>query len=154
MPLAEYAYEKGKIDRGYNHRTLYVNVGDKVIREKPVDDRMRDLFIGGRGFDLWLLWNSLPHDRIVSWDDPLNEIVLASGPLGGTAVYPGSGKSIALGISPLTDQVVDSNVGGYFGPFLKFAGFDAIEVQGKAVRDVLVVIGTAQGIENFRKANT
>jgi aldehyde:ferredoxin oxidoreductase len=35
---------------------------------------------------------------------------------------------------------MDSNVGGYFGPYLKFAGFDAIEVQGKASQEVLVII--------------
>lgn len=145
MVLAEHTYAKGAIERGYNGRTLHVDVGRRTIQEKPVDARMKDLFIGGRGFDLWLLWNSLPADRVVAWDDPMNELVLASGPLGGTAVYPGSGKSIAIGISPLTDQVVDSNVGGYYGPFLKFAGFDAIEVQGKADRDVIVIVDGVVG---------
>ncbi len=152
MALAEYAYPKGSLDRGYNGRTLYVHVGDKAIREKPVDDRMKELFVGGRGFDLWLLWNAFPQDRAISWEDPLNEVVIASGPLGGTAVYPGSGKSIAVAISPLTDQVVDSNVGGYFGPFLKFAGFDAIEVQGKALRDVIVVVDGVQGKVRIEEA--
>jgi aldehyde:ferredoxin oxidoreductase len=31
-------------------------------------------------------------------------------------------------------------VGGYFGPYLKFSGFDAVEIQGKADREVLVVV--------------
>jgi aldehyde:ferredoxin oxidoreductase len=35
---------------------------------------------------------------------------------------------------------MDSNVGGFFGPFLKFAGFDAIELQGKADEDVIIYI--------------
>jgi aldehyde:ferredoxin oxidoreductase len=35
---------------------------------------------------------------------------------------------------------MDSNVGGFFGPFLKFSGFDAIELQGKSERDVIVYI--------------
>ena len=74
------------------------------------------------------------------WDDPENEIVIASGPIGGTVLYPGAGKSLVVGISPLTRGVVDSNVGGYFGPLLKFAGWDALEVQGKAEEDVILVI--------------
>ena len=43
-------------------------------------------------------------------------------------------------IGPLTENVIDSNVGGYFSPFLKFSGFDALEIQGKAAEDVLIFI--------------
>ena len=35
---------------------------------------------------------------------------------------------------------MDSNVGGHFGPLLKFSGFDALEIQGKAEVDVLIII--------------
>jgi aldehyde:ferredoxin oxidoreductase len=101
---------------------------------------MRDVFVGGRGFDLWLLWNSLPHDRIIKWNDPENELCIACGPLGGTPVFPGSGKSIVVSLSPLTGSVLDSNVGGYFGSYLKFAGWDALEIQGKAHSEILVFI--------------
>jgi len=145
MALAEYQYQLGKVESGYNNRTLYVNLGDGRIEEKPVDQKMKDTFVGGKGFDLWLLWNSIPKDRIIDWDDPENEVVIACGPLGGTPIYPGSGKSIAISISPLTHMVIDSNVGGYFGPYLKFSGFDAIELQGKAQKDVIVVINGIEG---------
>jgi aldehyde:ferredoxin oxidoreductase len=101
---------------------------------------MKSTFTGGRGFDVWLLWNALPKDRIVKWDDPENAVCLAGGPLGGIPIYPGSGKSIAMSISPLTGMVVDSNVGGYFGPYLKFAGWDALEVQGKPKSEVAIFI--------------
>jgi aldehyde:ferredoxin oxidoreductase len=107
---------------------------------------MKEKFTGGRGFDLWLLWQSLPKDRITKWDDPENEICIACGPLGGTPVYPGSGKSIAVAISPLTGSVIDSNVGGYFGPYLKFAGWDALEIQGKAKSDLVIFIDGDNGI--------
>jgi len=110
------------------------------IMSKPVSQEMKDLFIGGRGFDLWLLWKALPKDQIIKWDDPLNEICIACGPLGGTPVFPGSGKSIAASISPLTGTVVDSNAGGYFGSYLKFAGWDAIEIQGKSESEVIIFI--------------
>jgi aldehyde:ferredoxin oxidoreductase len=41
---------------------------------------------------------------------------------------------------------MDSNVGGFFGPFLKFAGFDALELQGKSEEDILIFI---DGINHF-----
>ncbi|NWG11574.1 aldehyde:ferredoxin oxidoreductase [Candidatus Bathyarchaeota archaeon] len=106
---------------------------------------MKDTFVGGRGFNLWLLWNSLPKERIVKWDDPENEICISGGPLGGTSIYPGSGKSIVVTISPLTNSVMDSNVGGYFGPYLKFSGWDALEIQGKAKSDVVIFIDGDEG---------
>jgi aldehyde:ferredoxin oxidoreductase len=140
MMLADFKYESRKLEGGYNNRTLYVNLSEMKIASKPVSEKMKSTFTGGRGFNMWLLWNALPKDRIVKWDDPENEVCLASGPLGGIPVYPGSGKSIVVSISPLTGMVVDSNVGGYFGPYLKFAGWDALEVQGKPKSEVVIFI--------------
>jgi aldehyde:ferredoxin oxidoreductase len=140
MMLANFKYEPKKLERGYNNRTLYVNLSEMKIASKPVSEKMKSTFTGGRGFDVWLLWNALPKDRIVKWDDPENAVCLAGGPLGGIPIYPGSGKSIAMSISPLTGMVVDSNVGGYFGPYLKFAGWDALEVQGKPKSEVAIFI--------------
>ena len=104
---------------------------------------MKEKFVGGRGFDLWLLWNAVQEDT--TWDSPENEVVIASGPCGGITQYPGSGKSIAASISPLTNVVIDSNAGGHFGPYLKFAGWDAIELQGKAKNDVIIFINAPEG---------
>lgn len=140
MAVAEFTYRLGKVKKGYNNRTLYINLTNNQIKSKPVTQYMKDTFTGGRGFNLWLLWNALPKDRIVKWDDSENEICIACGPLGGTPIYPGSGKSIVVTISPLTDSVMDSNVGGYFGPYLKFAGWDALEIQGKAKSEVIIFI--------------
>jgi aldehyde:ferredoxin oxidoreductase len=145
LTISEFKYELGKVEKGYNNRTLYVDLSNMRIISKPVSKGMKEKFTGGRGFDLWLLWNALPKNRIIKWDDPENEICIASGPLGGTPVYPGSGKSIAVSISPLTGSVIDSNVGGYFGPYLKFSGWDALEVQGKAKTDVVIFIDGDEG---------
>ncbi len=142
--LAEYRYTPPKVERGYANQTLYINVSDNTITHKPVDDRMKHTFTGGRGFGLWLLWNAVNGNT--KWNDPENEVILSSGPLGGTTVYPGSGKSIAVSISPLTGTVIDSNVGGHFGPLLKFAGWDAIEVQGIAEQEVIVFIDGNAGV--------
>ncbi len=93
---------------------------------------MKETFVGGKGFDLWLLWNAVNGNT--RWDSPENALCIACGPLGGTPIYPGSGKSIVTAISPTTGSVMDSNVGGFFGPYLKFSGFDALEIQGKTER--------------------
>jgi len=132
-----------KVERGYTGRTLYVNVDTGVIEERPVTQQMKDVFIGGRGFGVWRLWNAV--QGTTKWNDPENEIVISSGPVGGTTNYPGSGKSIVVSLSPLTGNVIDSNAGGYFGPYLKFAGWDAIELQGKASEDVIVFIDGVKG---------
>jgi aldehyde:ferredoxin oxidoreductase len=141
--FATFDYEPASIERGYAGQTLYVNVGTGEIAARPVTEEMKEKFVGGRGFDLWLLWHGVRDDT--TWDDPENEIVISSGPCGGTTQYPGSGKSIAATISPLTEIVIDSNAGGHFGPYLKFAGWDAIEVQGKAEQDVLVYVDAPAG---------
>ncbi len=137
-PIKIFEYDKGTIKKGYANRTLHIDIQKKEMKTKDVTDEMKEKFIGGKGFDLWLLWQAVNDDT--RWDDPENEICISSGPLGGTPIYPGSGKSIVTTISPLTDIVIDSNVGGYFGPYLKFAGFDALEVQGKVQEDVIIFI--------------
>ena len=141
--LKTYSYKKGQITRGYANRTLYVNLSSGKITEKPVTEEMKRLFTGGRGFGLKLLWASLkPTTR---WESPENEVVITTGPLCGTTQYAGSGKSLCLSVSPSTNILCDCNVGGFFGPYLKFAGFDALEIQGKANHDVLVVIDGEKG---------
>jgi aldehyde:ferredoxin oxidoreductase len=131
-------YKSPAIDKGYANQTLYVNLSDLSILIKPVTDSMKEIFVGGKGFDLWLLWNALKPKT--KWNHGDNEVCIACGPLGGTPIYPGSGKSIVTSISPLTGTVIDSNVGGHFGPFLKFSGFDALEIQGKASEETIVFI--------------
>ena len=131
-------YKRPEIEKGYTDQTLLVNISDADIAIKPVEQKTKDLFVGGKGYDLWLLWNAVRADT--RWDDPQNAICIACGPLGGTPVYPGSGKSIVTTLSPLTEAAIDSNVGGYFGPYLKFSGFDAMQIQGKASRDTVIFI--------------
>jgi aldehyde:ferredoxin oxidoreductase len=145
MVLAEQKYELHEVQKGYANRTLYINLSNNEIRIKTVSQEMKDKFTGGKGFDLWLMWNALPKDKQVKWDDPENEICISSGPCGGSVFYPGSGKSIVTSISPLTNIIVDSNVGGYFGPYLKFSGFDALEIQGKADKEVILYIDGVEG---------
>lgn len=136
--LVEKKYDLKPIERGYANQTLLVNLDNNEIQIKPVDKIMKKTFTGGRGFGLWLLWNSVKDTT--KWNDPENELVIAGGPIGGITAYPGSGKCTVVTISPTTHSVIDSNSGGYFGPYLKFSGFDAIEVRGKAKKDVIIFV--------------
>jgi aldehyde:ferredoxin oxidoreductase len=146
--LKSWEYKWHPIYRGYNNRTLYINVEDLTIKEKEVTQHMKDKFIGGKGFGLKLLWDATKPDT--KWNDPENEINISPGPIGGISQYSGAGKSLLVSISPQTDSIMDSNVGGYFGPFMKFAGFDALELQGKAENDVIIFIdGINHKVEIF-----
>ena len=148
--LAEYSYELRPVDRGYANRTLYINLSDNTIKEKPVTQEMKDVFTGGRGFALKLLWDAVKDDS--KWDSPENELVFANGPICGITAYPGSGKTTTVTLSPLTGSVIDSNGGGYFAPYLKFSGFDALEIQGKAKEDVVIFIDGDTGKVTIEKA--
>jgi aldehyde:ferredoxin oxidoreductase len=148
--LATYSYKKGEVNKGYANRTLYVNLSMGVIQEKLVTDEMKKKFTGGRGFGLKLLWDSIkPTTR---WNSEENELLITTGPLCGTTQYAGSGKSLCLSISPSTNIICDCNVGGFFGPYLKFAGFDVLEIQGKAKEDVVVVIDGEKGTVSIETA--
>nr|HPM03481.1 aldehyde ferredoxin oxidoreductase N-terminal domain-containing protein [Candidatus Cloacimonadota bacterium] len=148
--IAEYKYELGKVDKGYNRRTLYVNVGSGEIKEKPVSQEMIDKFVGGKGFDLRLLWDAVNENT--KWYDPENAICISVGPVGGNTNYPGSGKSIVTSLSPMTNIPIDSNVGGHFGPYMKFSGFDALEIQGKSDKEVIVYINGDEGFVQIFEA--
>lgn len=138
VKLLESSFEPQKIHRGYADRSLYINLTTNEIKVKPISEEMKIKFIGGRGYGMKYLWDAVtPETR---WDSPENEIIIAQGPIGGITQYPGAGKSYVVTLSPLTDLPMDSNVGGYFGPLCKFSGFDALEIQGKAKRDVIIFI--------------
>jgi len=148
--LGEYKYQLQPVVHGYANRTLYINLDDNTIKEKAVSNQMKELFTGGRGFGLKLLWDAVDPDT--QWDDPKNELIIANGPICGITAYPGSGKATVVTLSPLTLNVIDSNVGGYFAPYLKFSGFDALEIQGKAEEDVIIFIDGDNGMVKIETA--
>ncbi|MCD4684916.1 MAG: aldehyde:ferredoxin oxidoreductase [Anaerolineae bacterium] len=148
--LAEFDYETRPVEQGYANRTLHIDLSTNTIRSAPVTQEMKDTFTGGKGFCMWLLWNAI--NAATKWDDPENPLLIAGGPIGGVTAYPGSGKSTVVTVSPLTKSVIDSNVGGYFGPYLKFAGFDALEITGRAENDVIIVIDGDTGHVTIEEA--
>lgn len=141
--LNAWQYTKKELYRGYTDKILYINVGENSIKEKDVPEQMKEKFVGGKGYGLRLLWDATT--PTTKWDDPENEVIISSGPIGGITQYSGTGKSLLVSISPQTDSIMDSNVGGFFGPFLKFSGFDALELQGKAEKEVIIYIDGRNG---------
>ena len=110
--LNQWKYEWKPLYRGYTDKTLYINVGTNEVKEKPVPPIMKEKFIGGKGYDLRLLWDATKPDT--KWNDPENEIVISSGPIGGITQYSGTGKTLVFTLSPPTDIVFHSNGGGRF----------------------------------------
>ncbi|HOZ19666.1 MAG TPA: aldehyde ferredoxin oxidoreductase N-terminal domain-containing protein, partial [Bacteroidales bacterium] len=146
--LARIPYTWKPLDKGYSDQSLYVDLSAFRAEVRPIAQEVKEKFIGGKGYGLRLLWDAVTPKT--KWSDPENEIVISGGPVCGITQYSGTGKSICVGLSPLTEGVVDSNVGGHFGPHLKFAGFDALEVQGIAPREVILYInGVNHEIEFF-----
>ncbi|MCL4808600.1 MAG: aldehyde:ferredoxin oxidoreductase, partial [Thermoanaerobaculia bacterium] len=77
--LLEVPFTPSEPYRGYNMRTLHVDLTNLKVTEKKVTEEMVDTFVGGRGFGLWYLWNATtPTTR---WNDPENEIVISPGPI-------------------------------------------------------------------------
>ncbi|HXE95506.1 MAG TPA: aldehyde ferredoxin oxidoreductase C-terminal domain-containing protein [Dongiaceae bacterium] len=131
-------YDSTELRHGYTNRILTIDLGDSAIEATELDPEVRDYFLGGRGLGLYLLHQATSATTTAT--DPENPLILANGPLGGIPQFPGTAKAMAVSISPLTGVPGISNFGGYFGAFLKFAGFDALQVTGKAGRDVMIVI--------------
>jgi len=74
-----------------------------------------------------------------------------TGPLTATSV-PGSGRFTVVAKSPLTGGWADSNAGGFWGPTLKWAGYDAVFVSGGSAKPVCLII--ANGEAEQREASS
>lgn len=131
-------YTKSGISRGYANQILTIDLGAGVITTSDLDPQVREYFTGGRSLGLYLLHRATTAETMPT--DPGNPLIIANGPLGGIPQFPGTAKAMAVSLSPLTGIPGVSNFGGYFGAFLKYAGFDALQVTGKAGQDVMIVI--------------
>ncbi|MBU1356764.1 MAG: aldehyde:ferredoxin oxidoreductase [Candidatus Edwardsbacteria bacterium] len=141
--LAVYAFTPSLPQKGYNNRSLHIDLSTLKFTEKKIDEATKRTFTGGRGFGLKYLWDAIK--PTTKWNDPENDIIISPGPICGITQYPGAGKSLVVALSPITNIPIDSNVGGYFGPLMKFSGFDALEIQGKAKEDVIIVLDGVKG---------
>ena len=128
---------------GYMGRILRVDLGREQISEESLDNETLRKYIGGNGLGTKYLYEEVPPG--VEWSDADNRIMFFTGPLGGTKVS-GSGTFSVVSKGPMTNMAGASQANGYFGAFLKFAGFDGIVVHGKANRWLYLHVhdGTAE----------
>ena len=114
---------------GYTGKTLFVDLSRSKIVIERTNDEFARTYIGGSGYACRLALDHLNSDT-----DPLgpeNLLIFAAGPLVGTAAAK-SGRHAVCGKSPQTRLWGESYSGGLFGAKMKFAGFDAIIVKGRA----------------------
>jgi len=63
MIISEVKYAVPKIEKGYANKYLYINLDTMEIKIEDVTEEMKEKFVGGRGFDLYLMWKYLPKDK-------------------------------------------------------------------------------------------
>jgi len=126
---------------GWQGKVLRVNLTTGNIATEALRAGMAEQFIGGRGLGTKMLY-----DEIDPAADPLsseNKLIFATGPLTGTGA-PTGGRYMVITKSPLTGAVACSNSGGYFPSELKFAGYDAVILEGRSKKPVYLWIGGDQ----------
>ncbi len=123
---------------GYMGRILEVDLSTGELSDTKLDEALCRDFIGGYGIGARLLYKRIPAGA-----DPLgpeNMLGILTGPLTGTAALIGS-RFVAVGKSPKTaGGWGDANCGGFFGPHLKFAGYDGVLFTGIAPRPMYLLI--------------
>jgi aldehyde:ferredoxin oxidoreductase len=122
---------------GYRGKILRVNLNDLSWKTEPLNHSEALKFIGGRGFGSKIMFDEV--DPTVDAFDPANKVIIATGPMTGTPT-PAGGRYMVVTKSPLTGTIASSNSGGFWGAELKFAGYDAMIIEGKASKPVSIFI--------------
>jgi len=120
---------------GWVGQVLRIDLTAGRVTKEPLNMEWARQFIGGRGLGTKYLY-----EEIDPRCDPLgpdNKVIFATGPLTGTYA-PTGGRYMVLCKSPLTDAIACSNSGGYWGPELKFAGYDMVILEGRAPQPVYI----------------
>ncbi|MEJ2166412.1 MAG: aminotransferase class III-fold pyridoxal phosphate-dependent enzyme, partial [Desulfobacterales bacterium] len=121
----------------YAGQVLHVNLTTGEIDPKPIRQEWVKDYIGGWGLAVRYFYDLA--DPKADALSPDNSIVIMTGPLCGT-LAPTASRLCLVSKSPHTGTIFESNVGGAFGPELKFAGFDGIVITGKAEKPVYLRI--------------
>jgi len=123
---------------GWVGKILRVDLTTGRISEEPSKERAKR-FIGGMGLGAKIMWDEVKPE--VDPFAPENRLLFLTGPLTGT-LAPTSGRMEVCTKAPGVDppSCTRSGIGGGFGPELKYAGYDAIIIQGKAEKPVLLLI--------------
>ncbi|MBF0258396.1 MAG: aldehyde ferredoxin oxidoreductase family protein [Desulfamplus sp.] len=121
--------------KGYSNRILEINLTEKSWSVSEASIKDREMFIGGKGLGMKLLY-----DRLKPGTDPLGEdniLVIMPGVVTGTGA-PCSGRFEAISKSPLTGIIATASCGGPFGIHLKTAGYGGLVIKGKSKEKCVV----------------
>ncbi len=121
---------------GYAGKIGWVDLTKKTTRIQDLEETVARKYIGGKGLGAYLLYKHLKPNTHPY--DPDNMIIFVTGPLTGTN-FPAVSRSGLITKSPLTGTFLDSYSGGFFGTQLKWAGFDALVIVGKADKPVYII---------------
>jgi len=122
---------------GYTGKILHIDLTTGKTEVETPNEQFYRKWLGGNGFIIKYLY-----DGIKKGTDPLSPeavSVFASGPLSGTLAH-GAGRTHFGVKSPQTGLLADSSAGGGFAAMLKYAGYDAVVIKGKAASPVMIVI--------------
>lgn len=125
------------MSHSYTGRILRVDLTTSTTSVWEPDREFYRKYLGGKNWGLYVLLHENPPG--ISAFDPENRLVLMTSVLTGTPV-PGACRFTAASKSPLTDAYAESEAGGFWGPELKFAGFDGIVIHGQAEKPVYLWI--------------
>ena len=116
---------------------LRVNLSTKTVKKEAVPERILRDYVGGRGVATKLLTDNM--DPSADALAPANPLIFATGPVTGTYA-PTAGRYMVVTKSPLTGAVASSNSGGYWGPALRYAGYDYLMFEGASKEPVYLYV--------------
>ena len=119
--------------------TLFVDLASRETRRKYLPAEVLTHFLGGRGANMWLLYNLLQEEKDAL--DPEIPLIFGSGVL--TSVMPSATRGNFTSKSPDSYAILDANGGDYFPAFLKRHGYDHLVLYGKAAQWTLLRIANA-----------
>ncbi|MDA8229426.1 MAG: aldehyde ferredoxin oxidoreductase family protein [Desulfitobacterium hafniense] len=122
---------------GYTGKILRINLSEKIIKTEALNMELAKKYLSGRGLAGKMFTDEVPAN--VDAFSPENKVFIAAGALTGTNT-PTSGRFMVVTKSPLNGTLAASNSGGYWGPQLKFAGYDMVVLEGKADAPVYLSI--------------
>ncbi len=122
---------------GWMGTILRVDLSSGKIEKEPLSDYLRLNYIGGRGINSRILYDSVGTD--VDPLGPENVLIFGTGVVVGT-VAPSAGRITVSAKSPLTGILGDGNAGGHFSVELKRAGYDHIIFTGRSEKPVYLWI--------------
>jgi len=128
------------MDYLYGGTILRIDLNEGRIEKEPTS-KYAPAWLGGRGFNARIMYQEL--EPGISPLSPDNVLAFSIGPLTGS-MFPGSGRVEVSAKSPVTGIQGMSNMGGYWGPQLKYAGYDSIVIKGKASKPVYITIHNDQ----------